>query len=1125
MNNYFNLQPEVGNISNPSPTHSSSTQTVSASVSSSSTHQSNTAVTAGAISSSSAIHAAAAALMIPSYARNTATGATDSPSTQAPALAGANGTVISLPGPRAILAGSAASALPPPRQPYTLPSAPSVHSRERTPPHSSAAAGVVDDHKRSRACDNCRALKVRCAPHDENDPAGVCHRCFKTNRPCVFTVNPRKRQRRTDTRVADLEKRVNELTQRLIVATGDDHEGDEATSPEGDMLPQMKEMGTPMAEDRTMSTPLSTLSSNPSPLPMPLHPPSASVHTQQPAQTTATQQPPVINTPRPPQIGRGIFTRGLSFNGDIRGTAGVMRRAFFTENIMAEIWGLRVTKPRHIVDILLRHNITDEVAQAAFAYYLQNLLPQIPCILFPPGTTFLDVLMQRPVLSLAILAVGMRYQTKGTEISVNLTVEAFKVISEQILAVGYKSLDLVQGLITLCLWYNHPEMYGCHKVHVFTACAIAIARDLGLGRLPQPQRKRKPGDSCVPQSSDALNPNSIECRRLWMALYTAGSTLSVLFRNSRLLPWSSYLDSCCELLEKNNDSPADAQFCKLVRLHSILDEILLIFHQPESTEPVDINDYRISVMLKVFERRLQDWKASSPENSPFLEICYHSGQIYLHEVGLHTRTNRNDFVAPFTEESLTPDTAVITGHHAEVIAWLISSSQTIIDVFCSVPAQEWIVVPVYLMGRVLYACTILLKIALVAIKTTRFATVCSMNMLRPEYYLGRTYQLLSEMCEDERVSLTTTKFKYVLGQLYLWFHTQKENFLAQKARAATTAAAAASASTTTAENKTDAEIKYATTFGEAAHASTLDMLSAVAVQEQELSSVSPTPSAQAGLTAMTRTSASSAAVDSQSGPQSATSDDDDDEELRMPKTGLALSEHLLQEYNELKDEMIFNGQGQQQNRAATTAGAATGGNGSGPAGTAPPLTMLHYMHLNAQFSTPIEAGVAARSFAAQEAAQVEQEAATTQASATASSTSVATPTSSGMMAMGPAAGGIPTAYSQESAPTPGLDPSQQQYVPGEPYFPVFNWFGYNFPGAPVSGGGIGVSTGAVGFGQFEGTPTSAQTGGGTGQGGEVIDFSKLLVDDYFWNDMFTRNVGLAPELFSESGMVGAMNVF
>lgn len=82
------------------------------------------------------------------------------------------------------------------------------------------------DAKRLRACEACRGLKVRCEP----DPSGgPCKRCLKAGRKCEITPPSRKRQKKTDSRVSELEKQLADIQAQLKMrrqTIGSDSEGE-----------------------------------------------------------------------------------------------------------------------------------------------------------------------------------------------------------------------------------------------------------------------------------------------------------------------------------------------------------------------------------------------------------------------------------------------------------------------------------------------------------------------------------------------------------------------------------------------------------------------------------------------------------------------------------------------------------------------------------------------------------------------------------------------------------------------------------------------------------------------------------------------------------------------------------
>lgn len=69
----------------------------------------------------------------------------------------------------------------------------------------------ASDHHVNSACNTCRAHKVRCLPNPSST-SKTCQRCARTDRTCVYTAPQKRRQRkRTDTRVAELEREVQAM--------------------------------------------------------------------------------------------------------------------------------------------------------------------------------------------------------------------------------------------------------------------------------------------------------------------------------------------------------------------------------------------------------------------------------------------------------------------------------------------------------------------------------------------------------------------------------------------------------------------------------------------------------------------------------------------------------------------------------------------------------------------------------------------------------------------------------------------------------------------------------------------------------------------------------------------------
>ncbi|KAI5288077.1 hypothetical protein KEM54_005493, partial [Ascosphaera aggregata] len=74
--------------------------------------------------------------------------------------------------------------------------------------------GIEPNVRRSRACEACRHLKVRCIP-DPDSLDGACRRCVRGKRECIVTAPARRRPKRTDARVVELERQIEFLKASL----------------------------------------------------------------------------------------------------------------------------------------------------------------------------------------------------------------------------------------------------------------------------------------------------------------------------------------------------------------------------------------------------------------------------------------------------------------------------------------------------------------------------------------------------------------------------------------------------------------------------------------------------------------------------------------------------------------------------------------------------------------------------------------------------------------------------------------------------------------------------------------------------------------------------------------------
>jgi len=257
-----------------------------------------------------------------------------------------------------------------------------------------AMQAEATDSKRTRACEACRNLKVKCEPIPEG---GRCKRCAKAGRNCVTSAPSRKRQKKTDSRVADLEKRIDDLQRQMKSAKADnasesDDDGDDG---EGETS-QMDLMG---------SRPDQQSSYNPNPHENPRKRRFAefeqdgssgavlpNVHVPQnqrpasdaPALIPEARMFPVPSPRAPNQEGHGAATT----------TYGE-------------------------VDVVGRGLVQATTADELFKRYTKLMAPHMPIVIFPDNTTSEIVRQSSPILFLAILSVAAGENYQDLQIKLN----------------------------------------------------------------------------------------------------------------------------------------------------------------------------------------------------------------------------------------------------------------------------------------------------------------------------------------------------------------------------------------------------------------------------------------------------------------------------------------------------------------------------------------------------------------------------------------------------------------------------------------------------------------------------------------------------------------------------------
>ncbi|KAL8718178.1 MAG: hypothetical protein Q9225_004656 [Loekoesia sp. 1 TL-2023] len=643
------------------------------------------------------------------------------------------------------------------------------------------------DSKRPRACEACRGLKVRCEP----DPIkGTCRRCAKAGRHCVVTAPSRKRQKKTDSRVAELERKIDALTASLHATKAQAaSESDDDSTDDRRPLPNVSAQGRRPStfisqEEHRMAETTNVIQQRPPEN----YSEQAELGSQQPRagndkkrrmsqypeedldRSLLGPQPKTFNveSPGPRSTGKNsgtAYTQSDQHNG--------------TTNSLPSTTPHSISPTHEYADVIDRKVLDASLAAEIFAHYTQKLASHMPLVVFPPDTPAGAIRKHRPTLFLAILSVASGQE--HPDLQRLLAKETMRAFADRIVYRGEKSLELIQALQVLTIWY-WPEENRDAQTYQLIHMAAVMAIDLGLGRRAKSGRepyhalwKDYPRTKASAQALD-----SPEGRRAWLGCYLLCANTAMGLRRSNLIRWSAYMDECLDFLDTSSEAlQSDQVLVEWVRLQRLADDVGNQISMDDSSSS-RVPDAKTQYALKGFERQMKDWEkqASKRIDSSSLTFNFHVANLYMHEFAMHLDQTlefpSSSRSADSKEEKSKARPQVLTTAHIGALTTCLTSIHGMFDTFLKMTPEDIRTVPVFYFVRVSYASVLLIKMYFAATSPdSELGKVISSDDMRVEHYLGKLRELLQAAGTSGKYRVVRS-FYLVLVMLQTWFGRQKE---------------------------------------------------------------------------------------------------------------------------------------------------------------------------------------------------------------------------------------------------------------------------------------------------------------------------------------------------------------
>lgn len=290
----------------------------------------------------------------------------------------------------------------------------------------------------------------------------------------------------------------------------------------------------------------------------------------------------------------------------------------------------------------LDNRIPSSRQQELLYFYANNAGAVWPIVRL--STNVDEIRAKSPILLFSVLVYSITQQTQGTDLEVHdeLIREAMYILGNELIGRGQRSLELVQALLVASFWSKTSRKGQQGSCYQLVQLATDMAIDINIaGPLLQP--------SPPAYFSMHEDPASLNARRTWLACFVALSTSSISTRRAIAVPWNAHHHECLLDLEARGDV-SDILLCQIVRVIQLIDEISTLLYLCQSAVFLNGNDYDTLAVVETLKAKVNYWAAHIPPSlatSKTLTVWYHVAMVHIHEVLLHTPTNKTSFAAPF----------------------------------------------------------------------------------------------------------------------------------------------------------------------------------------------------------------------------------------------------------------------------------------------------------------------------------------------------------------------------------------------------------------------------------------------------------------------------------------------
>ncbi|TFB06095.1 hypothetical protein CCMA1212_002037 [Trichoderma ghanense] len=411
-------------------------------------------------------------------------------------------------------------------------------------------------NKGPKACTTCAKAKARCIPARDRD--SKCQRCQRLNKECVSQrpAPPRAKKAPKRSRVAELEKRLDELSSQFA---------------EGGVVALNPGIRPSASASTASSTTANQLSST--------EPPG-----QQQQQRRKTKKCDGLVTfeylfpsPRSESAEASGWSSEAGCNDCLPGSGVGGAPSSSSSSSVDQLWPAAAE------------------AEALLLQYHETHEPLTPFVVIPRHLTAAELRRQRPFLWRVVMMVscffdGPRQHRLGKEVLAEL--------ARMAVLDGNKSLETLQGLLLMIGWLN------------FSLRSAQLTNLLYLAR-SMTVNGSSPGLPCgVCSKETEAKWGELEYVRAYVGTYYVNAIVFNTNKKADAFMNTSQLDAFCNLLSSPGEYPSDLYLAKLVRIQMLSQSIsMAMTFDPAQPPPMRLP---LTMVVQDFQEQIEAYRASLP---------------------------------------------------------------------------------------------------------------------------------------------------------------------------------------------------------------------------------------------------------------------------------------------------------------------------------------------------------------------------------------------------------------------------------------------------------------------------------------------------------------------------------